>query len=103
MRSTEPRSPVFVRKQCSSQNPYRLMCAWNDPASFQSFEICSILNMAPRDSDLGRLPLHGVITPAELTEEHAQYLDVIFGGALGDDHAHDKQCDTAEERMQQGE
>src|ERR1700721_2101116 len=98
--STAPRSPVLVRKQCSSQNPYRLSCAGKEPASFQSFVMVSILNMVPRDANRGWFPLRRVVAPTELgrVEEHAENLNVVFSGDACDDDADDEEADSAYER-----
>jgi hypothetical protein len=89
----------LVKKQCSSQKPYRFTWAANDPASFQSFVMFSTLYIAPRYANLHRVRLHGVVSPAELArvEEHPQDLDVMLGRNAGDDDAHDKQADSAEQ------
>ena len=86
-------------KACSSQKPYRFICAGNEPASFQSFVMCSTLNITPRNAYLCRVCLHGVVASAELAgvEEHAQNLHVVLGGNAGDDDAHDEQDDAAEQ------
>src|ERR1700677_1654576 len=103
--STLPRSPDFVRRQCSSQKPYRLICACMEPASFQSFVMFSTLNIAPRYANLCCFPFHGVVPSTELAgvEEHSQYLYVVLGGAPRNDDADYKQRDPTEERMQQRE
>src|SRR5258708_17384455 len=95
IRSTHPRSPLLVRKECSSQKPYRFTCAANDPASFQSFVMFSTLYIAPRYADLHRVRLHRVVPPAELAgvEEHSQNLYVMFARNPGDDDANDDQAD----------
>src|SRR5580692_10774147 len=105
MRSTAPRSPVLVRNECSSQKPYRLICAANEPASFQSFVMCSTLTIAPHNADFCVVGLHGVVPSPELAgvEQNAENLYVVFGGDAGDDDAHNEQPDTAEQGMQQRE
>src|SRR5258708_29898658 len=91
--NTAPTSPDFVRKQCSSQNPYRLSWAAKDPASFQSFVMLLILNMVPPDGDLGWFPLHWVVTPAKLggVEENAEDLDIVFSDDARDNEADDEE------------
>lgn len=54
-----PRSPDLVRKLCSSQKPKRFICAAKEAASFQSFVMCSILRMEPRNAYLGLVGFHG--------------------------------------------
>src|SRR5580698_8044495 len=102
---TAPRSPVLVRKLCSSQKPYRLSCSANDPASFQSFVMLLILSTTPPDDDLGWFPLHGVVASAEFcgVEEDAQDLYVVFSRDAGDDDADDEEADAAYQRVQHGE
>src|ERR1700761_1969856 len=99
MRSAHPRSPDFVRKQCSSQKPYRFTWAANDPASFQSFVMVSTLYIAPRYAELQGVGFHGVVPSAELAavEQHAQNLHVMLGGDAGDDDAHDEQPNAAQQ------
>src|SRR6202789_3290654 len=96
--STAPRSAVLVRKECSSQNPYRLSCAGNEPASFQSFVMVSTFSMVPRNAYLYRLPLHGVVAPTEFSgvEKNAEDLDVMLRRDSRNDDAHDEEPDTAE-------
>src|SRR5271170_5815438 len=105
IRNAAPTSPDFVRKQCSSQKPYRFICAANDPASFHSFVMCSILTITPRNADFCGVGLHRVVPSAEFAgvEENAQNLHVMLGGDAGDAYAHDEQADSAEQGMQQGE
>src|SRR5579883_1642938 len=102
---TVPRSPDLVKKACSSQKPYRLICAGNEPASFQSLVMCSTLTIAPPNGDLQRIELHGVVAAAEFAgvEEHAQNLDIVLGGDAGDNDAHDEQNNAADQRVQEGE
>src|ERR1700679_1403614 len=102
---TAPRSPVLVRKQCSPQSPYRLSCAGNEPASFQSFVMVSTFSMVPRDAYLDRLPLHGVVALAEFggVEEDAEDLDIVFRRNPRDDDADNEEADAAEERVQERE
>src|SRR5579883_676914 len=102
---TAPRSPDFVRKECSSQNPYRLICAGNEPASFQSFVMWSTLSIPAPDRDFCGFPLHGVVTPSELggVEQHAQDLHVVLGCNAGDDDAHDEQSNAAEQGVKERE
>src|SRR5450755_4304431 len=93
---TAPRSPDLVRKACSSQKPYRLTCAANEPASFQSFVICSILNIAPLEFNPCRLPLHGVVTSAKFAgvEQNPEDFNVVHRRNTRDHHADDEQTDT---------
>src|SRR5581483_10601996 len=97
---TVPMSPDLVRNACSSQNPYRLICAGNEPASFQSFVIESILSMAIPDRDFDRIVLHWVVAAAELSgvEQHAQDLHVVLRGDTGNDDADDEQTNAANQR-----
>src|SRR5882724_7258231 len=96
---TAPRSPDFVRKQCSSQNPYRLSWAAKDPASFQSFAMLLTLNMVSPDGDLSWFPLHGVVAPAEFggVEENAEDLDIMLRYDPRNDHSHDEETDASEQ------
>ena len=82
----------LVKDECSSQSPYRLMCACKDPASFQSFVMFSILNIAPRYAYLCCFLFHGVVPSAELAgvEEHTQNLHVILRGAFGNHDTYNK-------------
>src|SRR5581483_5495409 len=102
---TVPMSPDLVRNACSSQNPYRLICAGNEPASFQSFVIESILSMAIPDRDFDRIVLHWVVAAAELSgvEQHAQDLHVVLRGDTGNDDADDEQTNAANQRVHQRE
>src|SRR5260370_26980973 len=97
--NTAPRSPDFVRKHCSSQNPYRLSWAAKDPASFQSFVMLLILNMVSPDRDRCWLPLHGVVASAEVrgVEQDAQDLDVMLRHDASNDHAHDEETNASEQ------
>src|SRR5258708_24232033 len=103
--STAPRSPDFVRKQCSSQKPYRLICAANEPASFHSFVMVSILCMASPDRDLRWFPLHGVVASAKFrgVEENAKDLDIVLRRDARDDHANDEEAQTAEQGVHERE
>src|ERR1700679_1133646 len=94
--SAHARSPLLVRKLCSSQKPYRFTWAANDPASFQSFVMCSSLTITPRYAEFHRVCLHRVVASAELAgvEEHAQNLHVVLCGNSGDDDAHHKKADS---------
>src|ERR1700744_4977518 len=102
MRSAHPRSPDFVRKQCSSQKPCLVTWAANEPASFQSFVMVSTLYIAPRYADLQGVCFHGVVASAELAavEEHAQNFYVMLGGKEGDDPPPGKQAYFAAQGMQ---
>src|SRR6516164_4832878 len=97
IRNAAPRSPDFVRKQCSSQKPCRFNWPANEPASFQSFEMSSILTIAPHNANLHCVCLHRVVAPAEFAgiEQHAQNLDVVLCGNSGDDDAHNEQGNSA--------
>src|SRR5665213_617886 len=103
--STVPRSPDLVTKQCSSQNPYRLICAANDPASFQSLAMSLTLNTMAPHGDAGGVVLHRVVPSAKLAgvQKHAQYLYVVPGCDAGGNGTHDEQADSAEERMNERE
>jgi hypothetical protein len=61
--------------------------------------------MAPHDSYLGTLPLHGVIAPAEFggVEEDAENLDIMPGRNARNDDAHYEEADSAQQRVQQRE
>src|SRR5260370_2672375 len=100
--NTAPRSPDFVRKQCSSQNPCRLSWAAKDPASFQSFVMLLILNMVSPDGDLRWFPLHGVVASAEFrgVEENAEDLDIMLRYDPRNDHSHDADTARSEQRVQ---
>src|SRR5579884_6034 len=103
--STAPRSPDLVRNECSSQNPNRLICAGNEPASFQSFVMCSTLTIAPRNAYLCVVGFHGVVASAEFAgvEEHAQDLHVVLRGDAGDDDARDEEHNATDQRVHEGE
>src|SRR5579875_3246643 len=105
MRSTLPRSPDLVRNACSSQNPYRLICAGNEPASFQSFVMASILSMVLPDRYFDRIVFHGVVAAAELAgvKEHTEDFDIVLRGDSGDDDADDEQHDPAHQRVHERE
>src|ERR1700761_6486706 len=100
---TAPRSPDLVRNECSSQNPNRLICEGNEPASFQSFVMCSTLTIAPRNAYLCGIGFHGVVAAAELAgvEEHTQDFHVMLRGDAGDNGAHDEEHDAADQRVQE--
>src|ERR1700743_2887030 len=95
-RSAVPRSPDLVRKLCSSQNPYRLICSCIEPASFQSRVTCSTLNIAAPYANFCRLPLHRVVPPAKFTgvEKNAHNLHVVLGHSSGRDNADHEQRDA---------